>query len=125
MVQRMKPLTDQGYIWKKGNKYYKEMKAISFMTPEWRRPSYDQNLEATKERRRLINSTNKNKIISEGLKKKSHKKSQKANAKLRKVFVIYIIKQGLIPLIEFLKREITIHEENGQKIQADNSHKKK
>lgn len=44
---------------------------------------------------------------------------------MRKVFVIYIIKQGLIPLIEFLKAEITIHEENGQKIQADNSHKKK
>ena len=36
------------------------------MTPEWGRPSYDQNLEATKERLRLINSTNKNKTISEG-----------------------------------------------------------
>ena len=60
-----------------------------------------------------------------GVRENNNKKSQKANAKLRKVFVIHIIKQGLIPLIEFLKGEITIHEENGQKIQADNSHKKK
>ena len=66
MAQRMNPQTDQRYKQKKGNKYYKEMKEISFMTPEWGRPSYDQNLEATKERLRLINSTNKNKTISEG-----------------------------------------------------------
>lgn len=89
-----------------------------------------QNPEATKERQRLINS-NKNlqKLIKinkfcRAKRKKNYKKSQKANAKLRKIFAIHVTKQGLVPLTEFFKMQIIIHQENGQKTQADNPHTK-